>query len=240
VSAKDTRRDFERIAAELRKRILHGTYRRGEQIPSMPELVEEFKKALATIQSAIGVLKGEGYLRSEPGRGVFVETRPPLIVTAAAYIKPEPGKFTYDIIDVAEVVPPPIVAEAFGIGFDDLVVLRHRMMRFAGEPVELSWSYYPITLARGTALARKARIPGGVPRVLTESGYPEKRLVDRMRIRAPITSEVEQLDLPKGISVLEQFRVVYSDDPRPVEVSILVKGGHRYELEHSAVIEEAP
>ncbi len=240
MSGADRRPDFEQVAAELRLRILQGRYPSDQQIPSMPELAREFSKAQATIQGAIAMLKDEGYLVSKMGKGVFVREKKPFVVTAAAYIPPEPKRFSYEILDVAEVVPPPIVADAFGMAHDGVAILRHRLMRYNGDPVEESWSYYPATLARGTALARTGKITGGAPRVLADAGFPQRRLVDRMSIRPPVTSEVELLEIPKGISVLQQFRVIYSDDPRPVEVSILVKGGHLYELEHSALIEEVP
>ena len=45
----------------------------------------------------------------------------------------------------------------------------------------------------------------------------------------PTTEEVEILDLP-NVPVIRQFRVIYSDSERPVEASVLVKGGHLYEL----------
>jgi hypothetical protein len=34
---------------------------------------------------------------------------------------------------------------------------------------------------------------------------------------------------------IRQFRIVHSDGLRPVEVSVLIKGGHRYELRYSDV-----
>ena len=110
-------------------------------------------------------------------------------------------------------------------------VLRFRMMRFDGDPVELAWSYYPAGLARGTALARNRNIKGGAPRVLAELGEAQERVKDHLSARQPDTEETELLEIPKGVPVLEQFRVIYSVNNRPVEVSMLVKAGHRYRLE---------
>jgi GntR family transcriptional regulator len=45
----------------------------------------------------------------------------------------------------------------------------------------------------------------------------------------PTTEEVKLLDLP-NVPIIRQFRVIYSDNGRPVEASVLVKGGHLYEL----------
>jgi hypothetical protein len=43
------------------------------------------------------------------------------------------------------------------------------------------------------------------------------------------SSAADLLALP-DVPVIRQFRVVYSDDDRSVEASVLVKGSHLYEL----------
>jgi len=48
----------------------------------------------------------------------------------------------------------------------------------------------------------------------------------------PTTEEVELLDLPVNVPVIRQFRVIRSAAGRPVEASVLVKGGHVYELRY--------
>jgi GntR family transcriptional regulator len=108
-------------------------------------------------------------------------------------------------------------------------VIRRRLMRHKGEPVELDMSYYPSEIAAGTELADPGRIRGGAPRALAELGYPERYFTDRVSVRMPTTEEIGLLDLP-NVPVIRQFRVIYSDDDRPVEASVLIKGGHLYEL----------
>ncbi|WP_375782477.1 hypothetical protein [Streptosporangium becharense] len=57
-------------------------------------------------------------------------------------------------------------------------------------------------------------------------------------MRQPTTHEVEELDLPIEVPVMRQFRVIYSNNQRPVEVSILIKGGHIYELSYQQAAQE--
>ncbi len=45
----------------------------------------------------------------------------------------------------------------------------------------------------------------------------------------PTPEEVTLLELP-DVPVMRQFRVIYSDDQRPVEASVMIKGSHLYEL----------
>lgn len=40
------------------------------------------------------------------------------------------------------------------------------------------------------------------------------------------------MNLPSDLPVLRTLRVVYSDDQRPVEVTVMVKAGHLYELQY--------
>jgi hypothetical protein len=51
--------------------------------------------------------------------------------------------------------------------------------------------------------------------------------------------EVSLLVLPDGVPVLRQLRTVLTDDDRPVEVSVLIKGAHLYELQYQQPIPDA-
>ncbi|MEU8380648.1 GntR family transcriptional regulator [Streptosporangium sp. NPDC048865] len=230
----DTRPQSEKIAATIRAQIMAGLLQPGSRLPSIPRLAVEQGVSTNTIQNAWQILKNEGYLESETGKGVFVRNRHPFIVDAAAYFEPASRGVTYRLLDVVpEIEPPADVAKALG---EKQAVLRHRMTLRDNEPLELSWSYYPLSVAAGTALTGRGRIRGGAPAVLAEAGYPEREFVDQVSSRLPTTEEAELLELPPGLTVLRQLRVVYSDNARPVEVSVLVKGGHMYELRYRQTI----
>jgi GntR family transcriptional regulator len=59
---------WEDIAASLRKRIVSGELKPGQDFPSTLELMEEFKVYASTIQNAINALIREGLILS-PGSG---------------------------------------------------------------------------------------------------------------------------------------------------------------------------
>ncbi|MFI0453406.1 GntR family transcriptional regulator [Actinomadura sp. 6N118] len=223
------------MAADMRARIMAGDLEPGTKLPSTARLVEEFGVANTTVQKALAVLKAEGYLTSRQGKGVFVRDRQPFRVEVGTYFAPEPGGYSYELLEVAEVVPPAEVAKAFGLESSDRVQMRKRLLRHGGRAVEVDWSYYPLELARGTALADPRRIRGGAPRVLAEAGYPQRYHIDAVSARMPTTEEADLLSLP-NVPVLRQFRVIYSDDDRLVEVSVLVKGSHLYELHYRLTV----
>ncbi|MGW4412403.1 GntR family transcriptional regulator [Nonomuraea sp. NPDC004702] len=222
----DSRPQQQRVAAELRSQIMSGILTAGAQLPSMPQLADQYACATASVQKAIKLLTDEGLLRRSPGKGVFVTQRRPFVVTATAYKTPTPGGYRYELLHVREVTPPADVMKALRLADGGRAIERHRILLHADIPIEMSWSYYPFDIAAGTPLAGHGKIKGGAPKALTELGFPEREFEDRISARQPRTQEVEALDLPLEVPVIRQFRVVYSDNERPVEVSILVKGGH--------------
>lgn len=223
----DNRHPSHKVAADLRAKIMARLFEPGTQLPSTAQLAEEYDTATTTIQNAVRMLKAEGFLTSRMGAGVYVRAGNPFVVRAAAYFDPSSRGVTYRILDAAEVDPPVDVLEALG---EERAICRTRLMLQEEVPVELSQSYYPLSLAAGTALASRGRIRGGAPAVLAGLGFPEREWTDRISTRPPTSEEAEMLEIPDGIPVFRQFRVVYSDDAQPVEISVLVKPGHLYEL----------
>ncbi len=236
---RDARPLHQQVAADLRAKIMAGDLAPGDQLPSTSQLVEQYRAANPTIQKAAGLLKDEGYLHSRPGAGVYVRDRQPFVVDVANYFAPMPSGYSYQLLEVAEVRPPADAARMLGLDGEETAVLRHRLTLHDGDPVELSWSYYPSDLAAGTPLARRLRIRGGAPRVLADLGWPQEDFTDRISARQPTTAEVETLDLPADVPVIRQLRTIYSGE-RPVEVSVLVKGAHLYELQYQQTIPDEP
>lgn len=217
------------MAAEIRARIMAGDLLPGRQLPSTAHLVAEFGVSNTTVQKALSVLKAEGYLTSRQGKGVYVRDRQPFRVEVGAYFPPAPGGYSYELLQVGEVPAPNEVAGVLDVEAGDHVLLRRRLLRHGGRPVEIEWSYYPLELAGGTELAASQRIPGGAHRVLADLGYDLQHFVDAVSARMPTSEEADLLVLP-DVPVIRQFRVAFSHDDRPVEVSVLIKGSHLYEL----------
>lgn len=242
---EDTRPKAQRIAAEVRSLIMSGEWEPEQQIPTTSDLVTAHKASNMTVQRALDILKSEGLLEGRSGSGVFVRARAPQIISPASFMEPseqgEPYRWITEaaargqrganrILDVAEVPSPKRVARGLGVEAGTPAVLRARIGLLDDEPAELVHSYYPVELARGTRLADRRKIPGGSPTLLADMGYPQRGQVDEVSTRPATTEEYELLELPSDVPVLEVFRVVYSDDRRPIEVTVLVKPGHLYKM----------
>src|SRR4051812_1724766 len=69
---------YRQIAADLRVQIASGALPAGARVPSENQLIETYSAARQTVRQALGVLKSEGLIYSERGRGAFVRSRPPV------------------------------------------------------------------------------------------------------------------------------------------------------------------
>jgi len=241
----DERPKADRIAASIRYEIMSGELQPGDNVGTNSELMKKHKTSNVTVQRALAILKGELLLEGRVGSGVFVRDRAPQIISPASYMAPsDPGRpyrwvteasergqrGSNKVLSVSEVVPPTRVAEVMGLTKGEVAVLRVRLGLLDDEPAEMTHSYYPANIARGTRLSDKRKIPGGSPTLLAELGYPQREQVDEVATRMATTEEYELLEIPGDTPVLEVFRVVYSDDRRPIEVTELVKPGHLYKM----------
>lgn len=223
-----------RVAADLRAEIMAGNLPPGTDLPRIQDLADRYGVATNTIQRALAMLKDEGFLVSKTGQGTKVQALQPLVIDASAYIGPDKG-FTYDLLDVDTVAPPNPVREALKLSQGDHALLCHRLGRYRGSPAEVSWSYYPLDVAEAAGITERRKIRGGAPAALAAAGFPQTSTFgDRLSWRSPTTREAELLELPGDVPVLRQFRVIdsFTHPSGPVEVSVLVKAGHLYELEY--------
>jgi GntR family transcriptional regulator len=65
------------VASVMRQRIEAGGWQPGQRISTLVELEHEFQVARVTVRQAIDILRQEGLLRCQQGRGTFVAERPP-------------------------------------------------------------------------------------------------------------------------------------------------------------------
>ncbi|GAB3161340.1 hypothetical protein GCM10027059_11260 [Myceligenerans halotolerans] len=102
------------------------------------------------------------------------------------------------------------------------------------RPVELVDSYYPASIARDTRLAEMSKIPGGAVAHLASLGYPPRRVVEDVTARLATPVEAEEFGLELPAAVVELVRVIFSDDDRPVEASVMLSPADarrlRYEI----------
>ncbi|MDT9688812.1 GntR family transcriptional regulator [Streptomyces sp. P9(2023)] len=246
-NAFDHRSLHGRIAADLRDEIMSGDLAPGARLPSTVQLKARFDASNATIQKALQLLKGEGLVVGRAGAAVTVREHRQRTMRPASYMAPAESGAPYrwlteaarqgaearsTLLEVAEAAPPADVSAALNLAEGETALLRSQVLSLDGEPAELVKSYYPLDICRGTAMAEKRKIRGGTPTLLADLGFPPRVSVDRVSARVPTQEQYRLLQLPSDLPVLRTLRVVYSDNDRPIEATVMVKAGHLYEVQY--------
>jgi GntR family transcriptional regulator len=138
------------------------------------------------------------------------------------------------LTEVAEVEPPLEVAAALSLSAGRKAAVRRRVILLDGEAIELADSYYPLEIARGTALLESKKIKGGAPTLLAELGYRPRHVTEDLELREPTHLEQTALSVPAGSNVLTLLRTTKPEDGSPYEVQLMVMKAPRrlhYEIE---------
>lgn len=142
---------------------------------------------------------------------------------------------TQELIEVGEVTPPQDVAEILTLAPGETLIVRRRLMCLGDEPVEIVSSYYPRSVAAGTALAEHRKIKGGAPTLLAKLGYTARRVIEDVEARTPTEAERSPLAIDGIEPVLVLSRLTLSQNDEPMEVSVMVMKANerrlRYEIE---------
>lgn len=137
------------------------------------------------------------------------------------------------IVLAGEVPAPTEVARLLGMPAGAPVVVRQRVMYLGEAAVELTDTYYPMEIARGTRLAETAKIPGGAVTLLATIGHTARQVHEEVHARMPDDAERHTLALAADEPVLCLTRVTAdASGPFQVDVSVFPATGQRlrYEL----------
>jgi GntR family transcriptional regulator len=239
---------YKQIADELRQRIEAGQIAPGDRLPSESELVAEFAVAQGTVRQAIALLRGDGLVVAEHGKGVFVRRRPKIRRLAhdrfarrhrdagkAAYLveaEREESVPRVDVFFVGKEKAEKDVAARLKLRAGSTVLARRRRYLSDDEPTELASSFIPWQLANGTPMTETNPGPGGVYARIEEAGHRLGRFTEEVTARMPSPDEAKALRLPPGTPVLTLVRVAYDTDDLPVEVCETVMSSNHFVLSY--------
>ncbi len=143
---------------------------------------------------------------------------------------------TQRILHAGEVPAPAVVAELLGLREGEPVVVRRRMMLLDDVPNELTDTYYPVEIARGTRLAGTAKIPGGAVALLAELGYAGAKVREDVTAHMPNDEERAALHTAPDEPVLRLTRLTLDGRDRPVQVDVMTMPAHRQRLHYELTI----
>jgi GntR family transcriptional regulator len=238
---------YQQIADSLRDQIARGVYGPGERLPSEPDLMETYQASRNTVRLAIALLTNQGLVVTRQGLGTFVQqpTRPFTALLSRVNVSPDaydadalpvvgpaadqPERATSVLVETAEASSS--VAGSLDIKQGDPVVIR-RSQRFLGDvPWLLVASFFPMDLARGTALEQAGNIEQGSIKLLADIGHPQQGFRDEIGVRMPDAREFEFFGLTTGTPVIVVGRTAYSST-RPIRMTRYVYRGDRVRLAH--------
>jgi GntR family transcriptional regulator len=127
---------------------------------------------------------------------------------------------TQRIVHAHEIPAPTEVSALLGLTEGTDVVERRRVIYLDGVATELTNTYYPVGIARGTPLAGTARIPGGAVTLLARLGHTGARVVEEASARMPSPAEQEELNLGPLEPVLCLTRVTLDSEKHPFQVDM--------------------
>ncbi|MGD1940108.1 MAG: phosphonate metabolism transcriptional regulator PhnF [Leptolyngbyaceae cyanobacterium] len=136
------------IADELRHNIQESLFRVGDRLPTEAELSERFGVNRHTLRRAMEVLRHEGIVGVERGRGTFVVAAPIAVpigrrVRFNESLKAQSLQPQSQVLQVAEIAADHPVAKQLEISVGDPVVLYERLTLTDEVPLSIASSYFP-------------------------------------------------------------------------------------------------
>lgn len=245
------RSQYRQLADLLRSAIERGDYAAGASLPSEADLATQFNVSRPTVNNAIKILRTEGLVRVERGRGTIVREIPVIHRNAVGRYTQEArerdngrGAFDSEVrslgmtprsdTEVERVTPPSDIANTLGVAEGELSVFVRRRRMYANDvPVQLADSYIPADIAEGTQLAEVNSGPGGIISRFAELGHAQVRITERVRARRATDDEQAFLRLEDDQSVFEVWHIGWTADDRPVELAVHVMPAYLWILDYA-------
>lgn len=249
---------YDRIAADLRRKIQAGQLVPGSQMPAETALQADYNVSLLTMRRALDLLQAEGLIEKQQGKGTFVrKPRRRVRRTTERYqwekdraLLPEDERRTEgateqdtgltfgDLHFSAEFDAIPAdadLAEAFGLPEGTKLLRRVYRTRSNDEsaPFNLSRSHLVYDMAaQNPALlsADNEPWPGGTQHQLHTIGVEVARITDEITARPPSPDEAEALEIDAGVSVIVLRKHLIDTQGRVVEVADVLMPGDRTRL----------
>jgi GntR family transcriptional regulator len=228
---------YAQVVTEIQRRIESGEYPPGSLLPSEHQLSDEFQIARPTAVRALRVLREDGWIETQQGKGSFVRGRPALAGLEAR--RPgedalnrdesdEPGQ----LIEVGVSAPSARVAALLGLAAGADALTRRLLVRDDAEASEIITWWVPRSLAEGTDLAGEVPLRGGVRAHLARrKGIRIDHVVEQVVARHPTSQEAKLLGVGKTAAMLALYVTGRDASGSPVLVLELVMPGDRHELE---------
>ena len=224
---------YSHIREALRARILDGSYKAHDQLPSESELTLSFKASRITVRQALSDLQKEGLIFKIHGKGAFV-SKPKAFqelgrLQGFAEAMHAHGYETYNRwISLRHQRPDKAVAARLGLGGRASVTEIRRVRFLNREPISLDVSYVPRDI--GERLAKEDLATRDIFHIL-ENDYGLALGNAELKIEATTADEplARLLALEEGSPILRIERLTRTRDGRPLDFEYLHYRGDAFQ-----------
>ncbi|MFC7645501.1 GntR family transcriptional regulator [Streptosporangium lutulentum] len=120
---------YAQLVQALQRRIESGDYPPGSLLPSENQLINEFGVSRPTVVAALRVLREQGWIDSQQGKGRFVRGRPAMTTMeqprpGQAYLTGAETRSTGEVLEAAALAAPNRIAALLGIAPKSKAFLR--------------------------------------------------------------------------------------------------------------------
>ncbi|WP_433055538.1 GntR family transcriptional regulator [Dactylosporangium sp. CS-033363] len=226
------------IVNALQARIEDGTYAPGAMLPSETVLMNEFTTSRPTVVRSLEILRQDGWIETQQGKGRFVRSKPlgkRSVPARAAGLLLDEAVGRVRIVDVGEVPAPSRTAFALDIREGSPVVVRRRLVSVDGlGPIELGSVYVPVDLADGTSVGSPDPLSEGLLEHLGKAkGLQFGHVTERISARPATGDEPELLEIESDDWVLTVLFAVHTRDGLPAFALDVAIPPARHEFEDS-------
>jgi GntR family transcriptional regulator len=228
---------YAQVIAELQRRIESAEYPPGSLLPSEHQLSAEFAIARPTVVRALRVLRQEGWIDTQQGKGSFVRGRPALaragtVRRGQSELDRNESREPGELVSVGEAEAPARIAALLDLTEGAQVVRRSRLVRYEGEASELVTWWLPGSLAAGTGLDGQGAVRGGIRSLLARTkDIRIDHVIEQVTARRASSDEVRLLGISRSVPILALYVSAREASGRPVLVVENAMPGDMHELE---------
>jgi GntR family phosphonate transport system transcriptional regulator len=222
------------IADKLRQDISSSVYQKGDQLPTEADLSVRFGVNRHTLRRAIEVLRTEGLIRVDRGRGMFVASTSityPLSkrVRYNDVLKAQGLQVSHKILAIITIPADSKIVKRLALEANTPVVLFERLAFADEHPISVSSSYFPSSLFPG--LPQHCEQYHSISKLLQqEYGCEHIRQSTRISARTVQPKDARLLELPAGAPILLTESINIDQMGRRIEYGVTRFRGDRMEL----------
>jgi GntR family transcriptional regulator len=214
---------YHRIYVLLRERILNGTYKVGQTLPSEAELMERFSVSRITARRALDELSDEGLVERARGRGTQVSQRAMMQLGDAPIVAGIEGLmanlsiigkqtdvrvYEFDFVEA-----PDQVAQELQLPQSSIVHRAVRVRSLEGKPFSLSTTYVLESIGRTYSREELETIP--MIDLITRAGTSIGHVAQSLTATLADDISAKRLDVHVASPLLKLRRLFFDTDNRP-------------------------